>query len=61
VLWIIIGLNADQNPAFNPNADPDPDLGSHANGIYADPNSGPTLPSQKVEFLQKNIIYVGRP
>jgi hypothetical protein len=53
------GLNADQDPAIYLNADPDPDPGSHFNGIHADPNPGPTLPSQKVEFLQKNILYVG--
>jgi hypothetical protein len=37
-------LNADPNPGSQTNPDPDP---------------GQTLPSQKVEFYRKNIVFVG--
>jgi hypothetical protein len=30
-MWIRIGFNADQDPAFNLNADPDLDLGKQTN------------------------------
>ena len=41
-----IGFNADPDPAFFLKADPDTDPGQ-------------TLPSQKVGFDMKNILYVG--
>ncbi len=31
VLWILIGFNAEPDPAFYINADPDPDPGSRTN------------------------------
>ncbi len=49
VLCMRISFNAD--PAFYLSADPDP-----RSQTNADPNSSPTLKSQKVEFLH-NIIY----
>jgi hypothetical protein len=47
LLWICIGFNADPDPAFYPNADPDQDSGSQTNA-YPDPCQ--TLKSQKVEY-----------
>ncbi len=50
--WIPIGFNADLDPAFHLNADPnpDPDPGSQTN---ADPDTDPdqSLKSEKVEYL----------
>jgi hypothetical protein len=54
-LWIRGGVNADPDPAFfYLSAYPDPGSQTHA-----DPDTGPTFPSQKVEFLHENIMYVG--
>ncbi len=50
---IRIGFNADPDPAFYLNADPDPDPdpGSQINADPdPDPDPGETLPSQKVGF-----------
>jgi hypothetical protein len=46
VLWIRIGINADSDPAFCLNADPD--LGCQTS---ADLDHGQILPSLKVEFF----------
>jgi hypothetical protein len=49
VLWIRIGFNADTDPAFYLNEDPDP--GSQIKAIHADPDLDPgqtlRLKSQK--------------
>jgi hypothetical protein len=51
VLWIRTGLRAGPDPGF---FYLNPDTGSQTN---RDP--GQTLPSQKIEFYIKNIVYVG--
>ncbi len=52
-MWIRIGFNADPDPAFYHNAEPE-------NQINADPDPDPgqTLKSQKVEFLHENMLKV---
>jgi hypothetical protein len=57
VLWIHTGFNANLNPAFYLNADPDP--GANIMRIHADPDPGHSLKSQKVEFLHENMFKVG--
>ncbi len=52
MLWIRPGLRADPDPALYLSADPDP-------GSQTEPDPGQTLPSQKIEFYIKNIVYVG--
>jgi hypothetical protein len=52
-LLCTVVITADPDPSFYPSADPDP--GSQTN---ADPYPGQTLPSQKVDFDMKNILYV---
>jgi hypothetical protein len=61
VLWIRIAFNADPDPAFYLNADPDtdPDPGSQTNEDPGGSGSGQTFKSQKVEFYMKNILKVG--
>jgi hypothetical protein len=67
MLRIRIGFSADPDPAFYLNADQDP--GSQTNaGIYADPDPGQALLSQKVGLLNEKVtlcsygavIYVKR-
>jgi hypothetical protein len=48
VLWIRIGLIMDPGPAFYLRVNPDPESQTNP-----DPDSGQTLPSQKVEFLHE--------
>ncbi len=50
VLWILLGYNADLDPAFYLNTLPDP--GSQTNADL-NPDPGQTLKSQKVEFLHE--------
>ncbi len=53
VLWIRIVFNANLDPAFYLNADPDQGSQTNANlDPYPDPDPGQTLKSQKVEFLR---------
>jgi hypothetical protein len=51
-----MSFNADPDPAFYLDLNPDPD--SQTNVIHADPDPGQTLPSQNVESLHENILYV---
>ncbi len=44
VLWIRIGFNADQDPAFYLNEDPDQDLGSQTNADPSHPDPGLNAP-----------------
>jgi hypothetical protein len=48
VLWIHTGFNADPNPAFYLNADPDP--GAIPMRVHADPDPGKTLSHKKMNF-----------
>ncbi len=50
VLWIRIGFNADPDPVFYLNVDPDPDQGSQTN---ADPCGSGSRSDFKVEFLHE--------
>ncbi len=59
MLRIRIDFIAEPNPAFYPNARPDPDQREQPVWIRADPDPGQTLPSQKVGCLKKKILYVG--
>ncbi len=43
VLWIRVGFNADSDPAFHLNTDPDPDTGKKTMRIHTDPDLGQTL------------------
>ncbi len=50
-------VNADPDPDFFfLNADPDP--GQQNNSVHEDPNPGPTLKLQKVEFLHGKYKYL---
>ncbi len=57
MVWICIDFNADPDPDLNPDLglDPDPDPDSQTN---ADPDPDPrqTFKSQKVKFLDENIL-----
>ncbi len=54
-----IGFNADLDPAFYLNADPDPDPGKEPMRIQADPDPGQTSKShKKLNFYMKNIFKV---
>ncbi len=51
-----LNANPDPAPGSQTITDPDPAAGSQTN---ADPDLVQTFPSQKVEFLLENIVYVG--
>ncbi len=50
---IRIGFNADPDPGFYLNSDPDRIQGAIPMQIHADPDPGQTLKSQKAEFLHR--------
>ncbi len=54
---ICSGLNADPDPAFDLNSDPDPEPGAKPMQIHADPEPGQTLMSKKAEFLHEKYTY----
>jgi hypothetical protein len=51
------GFNANPDPAFNLNADPDQDPDSR-NQTNADPDSSRNLKTQEVEFLHEKYRYL---
>jgi hypothetical protein len=61
VRWIRIGSNgnADPDPAFNLNADPNPDPGAKPMWIHAVPDPGLTVTSQKFYYSIEKYTFHG--
>ncbi len=59
MLSIRIGFNANPDPAFNLNADPNPSPGAKPMWIHAKSDPGLTVALQKFDGLNGNILYIG--
>jgi hypothetical protein len=59
LLSIRIGFIANPDPAFNLNADPNPNPGAKPMWIHAESDPGLTVTSQKFDYSIENILSIG--